>query len=148
MQESTPTLKISEKDNLWVALKDLMPGQQVIADDESFNLNEKIPAKHKFAGQDFSAGDLAYMYGVLVGEATKPIRLGERITTQNLIHRSAEFSSSKRKDDWVSPSTDRWQDKSFLGYRRNDGRVGTANYWLVVPWYFVKMEMSRCSEGL
>jgi len=59
MQEHTPSLKISEKDNLWVALKDLMPGQQIIADDESFNLTEKIPAKHKFAGQDFSAGDLA-----------------------------------------------------------------------------------------
>ena len=136
MQESTPSLKISEKDNLWVALKDLMPGQQVITDDESFNLTEKIPAKHKFAGQDFSAGDLAYMYGVLVGEATCPIQAGDRITIENLIHRSAEFSSSEERKSWTSPSTKKWENRTFLGYKRSDGSVGTANYWLVVPLVF------------
>ncbi len=136
MQESTPSLKISEKDNLWVALKDLMPGQQVITDDESFNLTEKIPAKHKFASQDFSAGDLAYMYGVLVGEATCPIQAGDRITIENLIHRSAEFSSSEERKSWTSPSTKKWENRTFLGYKRSDGSAGTANYWLVVPLVF------------
>ena len=136
MQKTNSILRVSEKDNLWVALRDLEPKEKVCSGAKMFDIHDQISAKHKFAGQDLAIGDLAYMYGVLVGEATKPIRLGERITTQNLIHRSAEFSSSKRKDDWVSPSTDRWQDKSFLGYRRNDGRVGTANYWLVVPMVF------------
>ena len=136
MQKTNSILRVSEKDNLWVALRDLEPKEKVCSGAKIFDINDQISAKHKFAGEDLAIGDLAYMYGVLVGEATKPIRLGERITTQNLIHRSAEFSSSKLKDDWVSPSTHRWQDKSFLGYRRNDGRVGTANYWLVVPMVF------------
>ena len=136
MQKNTPSLKISEKDNLLVALKDLMPGQQVITDNESFNLTEKIPAKHKFAGQNFSAGDLAYMYGVLVGEATCPIQAGDRITIENLIHRSAEFSAGKGSKSWTSPSTKKWKNKTFLGYHRSDGSVGTANYWLVVPLVF------------
>ncbi len=136
MQKNTPSLKISEKDNLLVALKDLMPGQQVITDNESFNLTEKIPAKHKFAGQNFSTGDLAYMYGVLVGEATCPIQAGDRITIENLIHRSAEFSAGKGSKSWTSPSTTKWKNKTFLGYHRSDGSVGTANYWLVVPLVF------------
>ena len=136
MQKNTPSLKISEKDNLLVALKDLMPGQQVITDNESFNLTEKIPAKHKFAGQNFSAGDLAYMYGVLVGEATCPIQAGDRITIENLIHRSAEFSEGKGSKSWTYPSTKKWENKTFLGYQRSDNSVGTANYWLVVPLVF------------
>ena len=30
----------------------------------------------------------------------------------------------------------KFQDKTFLGYHRPDGQVGTANYWLIVPLVF------------
>jgi altronate hydrolase len=101
-----------------------------------FDIHDQISAKHKFAGQDLAIGDLAYMYGVLVGEATKPIQAGDRITIENLTHRSAEFSSSDERKSWTSPSTKKWKNKTFLGYQRNDGSAGTANYWLVVPLVF------------
>lgn len=136
MQKTNSILRVSENDNLWVALRDLEAKEKVCSGEDNFDIYEQISAKHKFAGQDLEIGDLAYMYGVLVGEATKPIRVGERITTQNLIHRSAAFSSSALKNKWVSPSTDKWGNKTFLGYQRSDGGVGTANYWLVVPLVF------------
>jgi len=76
------------------------------------------------------------MYGVLVGEATRPIFKGERITTDNLIHRSSEYHNNQKRENWKAPITPNWEQKSFLGYQRTDGKVGTANYWLVVPMVF------------
>ena len=29
-----------------------------------------------------------------------------------------------------------WANKTFKGFHRSDGSVGTANYWLVVPMVF------------
>jgi len=143
MQKHTPSLKISEKDNLLVALKDLMPGKQVITDNESFNLTEKIPAKHKFAGQNFSAGDLAYMYGVLVGEATCPIQVGDRITIENLIHRSAEFSAGKGSKSWTSPSTKKWKNKTFMDIIEVMVRLEPLIIGWLCPWSFAKMEILK-----
>src|SRR5207248_8965630 len=37
---------------------------------------------------------------------------------------------------WRAPDVSRCRDRTFLGYRRADGQVGTRNYWLVVPLVF------------
>ena len=136
MPDPQSILKVSDTDNLVVALQPLNCGETVNLQKENFRIRESIPAKHKFAGTPLAQGDLAYMYGVLVGEATKPIQVGERITTDNLIHRSADFKSSTEKNPWISPSCDLWKNRTFQGYQRSDGQVGTANYWLVVPLVF------------
>ena len=136
MPDPQSILKVSDTDNLVVALQPLNCGETVNLQKENFRIREPIPAKHKFAGTPLAQGDLAYMYGVLVGEATKPIQVGERITTDNLIHRSADFKSSSEKNPWISPSCDLWKNRTFQGYQRSDGQVGTANYWLVVPLVF------------
>ena len=136
MQNTNTTLKISARDNLLVALSDLAPSQQITTDREQITLCEKIPAKHKFGATNLAVGDLAFMYGVLVGEAIKPIMAGERISTENLVHRSEDFKLTEEKSDWTPPSTKIWENKTFLGYERADGNVGTANYWLVVPMVF------------
>jgi altronate hydrolase len=129
-------LKVSDQDNILVALQDLEKSQTVSIGPDTYSIRNKIPAKHKFAGKDFAIGDFAYMYGVLVGEAVQPIACGERITTDNLIHRSADFTSSNKTKDWIPPTLDKFQNKTFLGYERSDGKVGTANYWLVIPMVF------------
>src|SRR5947207_1329500 len=38
--------------------------------------------------------------------------------------------------NWKAPDVSKWKEKEFLGYHRSDGKVGTANYWLVVPLVF------------
>src|SRR6185312_3876902 len=37
---------------------------------------------------------------------------------------------------WTPPDVSHWRDRTFLGYRRSDGQVGTRNYWLVFPLVF------------
>jgi altronate hydrolase len=134
MQNSV--LKIDPKDNVLIALTDLRKGRRITYADQDYILTSDIPAKHKFATQDLSAGDDVVMYGVLVGKARDPIHAGELLTTRNVRHEASGYSDSSRRYEWNPPDVSRWQQRTFLGYHRPDGQVGTRNYWLVVPLVF------------
>ena len=129
-------IKVSESDNLLVALQNLTTGETIETKGGGITIRNPVSAKHKIAATDIGIGEKAFMYGVLVGEATRPIFKGERITTDNLIHRSSEYHNNQKRENWKAPITPNWEQKSFLGYQRTDGKVGTANYWLVVPMVF------------
>ena len=129
-------LQVSPEDNLLVALRDLEKGEQVEWKEGVLTVAEDIPAKHKLATCDLSEGDPSYMYGVLVGETTKPIGQGQRINTDNLVHRSADYQQANPTVTWTPPSTEKWNDRTFQGFHRQDGSVGTANHWLVLPMVF------------
>ncbi len=131
------TLKVHPKDNVVVALTDLKQGEMVHDNGLAISVvSAGIPAKHKVALRDFAGGDPVYMYGVLVGKATQPIRQGEQITTFNILHASEGYGLSSRKTDWQKPNVSKFINRTFKGYKRANGEVGTANYWIVVPLVF------------
>lgn len=129
-------LKVDPRDNVLIALSDLRKGQQIAFNGDVHELTTDVAAKHKFATADVAAGGKIIMYGVLVGEAMKPIRRGEAITTANLHHQSAPFHEKTQQFSWSPPDVSRWRTRTFMGYRRADGQAGTRNYWLVVPLVF------------
>ena len=51
-------------------------------------------------------------------------------------HAATAFVGRAPAPPWRAPDVSRWRDRTFMGYPRPDGRVGTANYWLVVPLVF------------
>lgn len=130
-------LKIDEKDNLIVALTDMTSGTEVFWNDKSYVLTTDIRAKHKFATENIEQDGILYMYGVPIGKALVPIRQGEVITTQNVKHYAAPVNlDDETIYEWTAPNVDRWKDRTFKGYVREDGRVGTRNYWLIIPLVF------------
>ena len=129
-------LKLDSADNVLIALSDLNQGDSIQAAGETYQLVSHVPAKHKFATVDLSLGDDIIMYGVVVGAAMKPIQRGERLTTGNVQHRATDFHEPSGKYRWIPPDTSRWKQRTFQGYRRSDGQVGTRNYWIVVPLVF------------
>src|ERR1700720_3495890 len=129
-------LKLDSRDNVLVALTDLKEGERIGFSGQSYTLVSSVPAKHKFAVQDLAAGADVIMYGVLVGKATKPIGEGQVLTTSNVQHQASDFHEQSGAYTWEAPDASRWKDRTFLGYHRPDGQVGTRNYWLVVPLVF------------
>ncbi len=129
-------LQLDPRDNVLIALIDLKTGEEIEFSGETYVLTNNVPAKHKFAMRSLTAGDNIMMYGVLVGRATKPIAAGELLTTGNMHHQAADFHEQSGEFHWVPPDVSRWREKTFLGYHRSDGQVGTRNYWLVVPLVF------------
>ena len=129
-------LQLDSRDNVLIALSDLKAGEQVEFEGQTYTLPQNVPAKHKFAMRNFGIGENVIMYGVLVGKAVKPIAAGELLTVGNIQHQAAPFREQSGEFHWSPPDVTRWKDKTFLGYRRSDGQVGTRNYWLVVPLVF------------
>ena len=129
-------LRIHPHDNVLVALQDLEQGTVINFEGEIFALITRIAAKHKFSLVNLQPGDKIFMYGVLVGKATQQILKGGSISTQTVSHASESFQLGKRKLDWHQPDTGKFTGKTFMGYHRADGSVGTGNYWIVVPLVF------------
>ena len=129
-------LKVHPSDNVLVALVNLQKNTVISFEDNDYLLQDNITAKHKFVITDLKAGDAVYMYGVLVGKAQYAIPKGSVITTANVKHAANDFTVRERNTKWDTPDVQRWRDRTFMGYQRNDGSVGTANYWLVIPLVF------------
>ena len=139
--------QIDSKDNIIVALQSLPEKTWIDVSDFSFPLRQSIVQKHKFALYDLSVGDEVIMYGVLVGKATKAIAQGEAITTENLKHASASYNANAIQYDWSVPDVSKFRHKTFKGYYRKDGSVGTRNYWLVIPLTFCENRNVDVLEG-
>ncbi|MBL7731249.1 MAG: altronate dehydratase [Chitinophagaceae bacterium] len=129
-------LKIHAKDNVLVALTDLRKGETVSFEGNDYLLLEEIPAKHKFFMNDLQSGDEIIMYGVLAGKAQQAITKGSRMTTTNTKHAAGAYDYRGVQFDWKAPDVSKYAGRTFNGYHRSDGRVGTANYWLFIPTVF------------
>jgi len=129
-------LKVHDSDNVLVALTDLKKGENISFNGDTYTLQNDVAAKHKFLTADLKAGDSIFMYGVLVGKAQEALAKGSLITTANIKHASSDFTTGERKTNWVKPDVSKFADRTFNGFHRKDGSVGTANYWLVIPMVF------------
>ena len=129
-------IRVHPADNVLVALTNLENGECVAFNGDEYTITSRVPAKHKFVTEDLQPGDPVKMYGVLVGKAERPIPRGGVITTSNIRHAAGDYEIRERKIDWQAPDISRFINKTFSGYHRANGKVGTANYWLVVPLVF------------
>jgi altronate hydrolase len=129
-------VKIHPADNVYVALTDLRAGEKIIDNGTGVTLADDVPAKHKFVEKALAQDDEVIMYGVVVGKALQPVKAGGVIGTHNVKHKSTSFGSKNQNYSWTPPDVSKWKNRTFMGYHRADGQVGTANYWLVVPLVF------------
>jgi altronate hydrolase len=129
-------LKVHPADNVLVALTNLEKGTVVLFEGEKYTMAENVKAKHKLAIVDLEPGDPVTMYGVLVGRAQQRIGKGGLIGTTNVKHAANDFTVGERRTEWVVPDISVYRNRTFNGYHRADGSVGTANYWVVVPMVF------------
>ena len=129
-------LKVHPADNVIVALRDLQKDEIIDFEGEQYVMLEKIEAKHKFYTEDIAKGGAVTMYGVLVGKVTEDVKRGGLMTTTNLHHAADPYAYRGANFKWEAPDISKWKDRTFMGYHRSDGRVGTANYWLFIPTVF------------
>lgn len=91
-----------------------------------------IASGHKVALQAVGAGQPVYRYGQAIGFASQPIQPGEHVHTHNLsvqeFSRDYAFGVDLKPVTYV-PAADR---RTFLGYRRANGKVGTRNYIAII----------------
>lgn len=133
---SNKVLKVNPADNVIVALRDFAAGETIEFAGNKILLLENIPTKHKLAERDFGTGETLMMYGVPVGKTLRPVPAGTRISTENTVHASAKYEVGQRRTEWEQPDVAKFTGRTFRGFHRADGKVGTRNYWLVIPLVF------------
>lgn len=136
MAHSIQALKIHPDDNVFVALTELKPGQPVSTENETLSVSEVIPPKQKFTPKALQSGSEVKMYGVTVGETTQEVAAGGLLSRANLVHKAEEFAPSTESYRWTPPDVSPWVGRTFQGFHRDDGSVGTANHWIFIPMVF------------
>ena len=129
-------IKVNKDDNVAIALVDLWQGDKISFEGEEIIVLSDTQAKHKITMVDLAPGDKIYMYGVLVGKATKEIKRGDKLTTENVKHEAESTFAKSETTHWEAPDVSKYKDRTFMGYHRPDGQVGTANVWLFFPLVF------------
>lgn len=120
---------LHQRDSVAIARVPLHTGQNLQLGREVTVLAE-IPAGHKVAIHPIAAGDAVYRYGNVIGFAKSSIKQGEHVHTHNLVYEELDTLKADvppRPERQAKTST-----RTFSGYVRPDGRVGTRNYLAVV----------------
>jgi len=124
-------IQIHPADTVVVALEDIAAGTLLQAGERTITTRDPVPAGHKAALRDISAGEPIIKYGFPIGHAAEDIAAGSHIHTHNLksnLSGQLEYTYTPQVRD-IPPEAPRW----FDGYRRPDGRVGIRNEVWIVP---------------
>lgn len=124
MPPKSRTLKLHPKDNIVIALADLAAGSECTADGP--NALQSVKQGHKIAIALIAAGQNVLRYGQIIGQAKSDIAPGEHVHVHNLgmgDHSQDYAFASEAKN--LDPIT---EGRTFDGFHRADGRVGTRNY--------------------
>ena len=123
-------------DNVAVAARPIPKGFVV----HNVEVREPIALGHKVAVREIAQGEPVRKYGQIIGFATRGIPAGSWVHVHNvkadLFERDYAYASERPTVPVVEPRT-------FQGYLRPDGRVGTRNYVAVVSTVNCSASTSR-----
>jgi altronate hydrolase len=124
-------IHLHPSDNVAVARVPVAPGQTLRVEGNEFQAKNSVPAGHKIALMRIEPGENIYRYGQRIGRASRAIEAGEHVHTQNVAYQEIEFAYEFPETEVPFPA--RPNDMpTFMGYVREDGRVGTRNFIAVV----------------
>lgn len=121
---SKQAIRLHANDNVIIALSDLSQGSKL--NEFDVTLLSYVPRGHKVAVKEIAKGDNVIRYGQIIGQATQSIALGEHVHVQNMGmgEHLQDYAFSQNSDPLLPILTPR----TFNGYHRDNGKVGTRNY--------------------
>ena len=123
-------IQINPQDNVCVALAPISAGTQINAGTTVTTL-EDIPQGHKIALADIKEGEKVIKYGFPIGVAKQDIKAGSWVHVHNV-----KTGLGDVLDYEYNPSGSELEPTEhahFMGYRREDGRVGVRNEIWIIP---------------
>jgi len=124
------TVRLSPDDNVVLARADIPAGARLEA--EGILATTAVPTGHKVATRAIAPGEAIRKYGQIIGFATSPIAAGAHVHEHNCglrdFQRDYRFAEAVPRTELVPEAARR----TFQGYRRATGKVGTRNYLGIV----------------
>ncbi len=129
-QPGVDVIVLHVADNVAVAARQLPPQTTIRAGDDDLFVAEAIPFGHKIATRTIKVADRVTKYGQTIGFATQLIEPGQWVHSHNLS--AGEFSRDYQYATETPPDPQPITGRTFMGYRRPDGKAGTRNYIAVI----------------
>lgn len=117
------TIRLHAADNVVIALSDLPVGATPTT--VTAPLPKPVPRGHKIATAPIAKGAQVIRYGQIIGQATEDIPAGGHVHSHNLGMGPHSSDYAIGQESHALPAL---EPKSFMGYHRPDGTVGTRNY--------------------
>ncbi|MCR5794630.1 MAG: altronate dehydratase family protein [Solobacterium sp.] len=120
-------IRISETDNVAVALHPIQAGTVF----NGVEIKEDIPQGHKATLRDIQENENVIKYGLPIGHATAPIAQGHWVHTHNMatnLSGEVEYTYCP-----VNAAKQPLPERTFMGYRRKDGRAAIRNEIWIIP---------------
>ena len=127
----TKLIRITERDNVAVALHAAAKGETLKAGDAVVTAREDIPQGHKIALVPIAAGEAVVKYGFPIGHATEPVEAGSWVHTHNM--RTNLSGEEEYAYEPSVPEIEAAEAETFQGYRREDGRAAVRNEIWIIP---------------
>ena len=124
-------IHIHPADNVAVALEDLSKGEQVAVDGYSVTAAENVARGHKVALVPIAKGEPVIKYGNTIAVATADIPAGAWVHTHNVVTELSE--NMEYRYDHKVYELPKVAPRTFMGYRRKDGRAGIRNEIWIIP---------------
>ena len=123
-------IHLHRDDNTCVAARFISAGSQITVADDTIPVTAPVPLGHKIAVSTIAKGERVRKYGQTIGFATESIQPGEWVHVHNLA--IGDFARDHASATEIPADPTPITDRTFLGYRRAGGRVGTRNYIAVI----------------
>jgi len=128
---SSPLLKLHPEDNIAIARNSVAENQTcAFSETESVTTREDIDLGHKVAIQQIAKGAPIRKFGQLIGFATSDIEPGDWIHGHNLEAGKLSLDYAYSSDVPAAPKP--IEGRTFMGYRRPNGKAGTRNYLAII----------------
>ncbi|MEP5759011.1 MAG: altronate dehydratase family protein [Litoreibacter sp.] len=124
MSQPSRMLTLHPQDNIAVALADISAGE--IDRETGLKILQPVKQGHKVAIAAITSGQNVLRYGQTIGQATVDIEAGEHVHVQNL--GMGEHTREYAPTSEARTLSEIHEERTFNGYYRADGSVGTRNY--------------------
>jgi altronate hydrolase len=121
------SLSLRGGDDVRIVRDNLSAGSYSL-DGETMTVPADIPRGHKVAVRRIEQDAPIHKYGQVIGFATRVIEPGEHVHVHNVEFREFDrvgTAGTTLRETVMVPEAER---RTFMGYRRADGKVGTRNY--------------------
>lgn len=130
---SQVAIRLHPDDNVAIVRQTLLHGMTLrLEDDTLLTIQDTIPPGHKLALRGVAVGEALRRYGQFIGAATKPIQPGAHVHAHNLSVAAYAKDYAVGVDVKPVAFVPAEQRRTFMGYLRADGRVGTRNTIAVI----------------
>ena len=125
-------IRIHGDDNVCVAVRGLEAGAEVEVEESTLVVRQDVPPGHKIALTAIENGGAVIKYGHAIGRTSEAVRRGDWVHSHNLKTTLSGEIEYDYQPVSSGPAATNGVKRTFMGYRRPNGRVATRNeIWVI-----------------